>query len=341
MSAVWVIKAGKKGKDQAFALRKKCAVMGWGWLRNLKGQRRERIKEALEKRNNTPAAARQKAGSILRFANDVKVGDLVILPLRDERGVATRYCAIGKVEKEYEYDGAPTADDDTRHRIPLSWLDKERLIASIDYPLRSQHTVYQVGSKDPDTHAKITALLDGKTFVSKRAVDDEQEDDSQVSAIADAEVETRVRIRNQFPGDEFSRVVQEILVAKGYTCVITQQSHDLGIDIIASKGDLGLDAPISVQVKNVEKAEGASVLAKFREDMNKQGTDKGIFVSWGGFKDEKKVKQRFFPDMRLWDADDIMRLIGEHYESFSEEFKRELPLRRVLLWDDSKEEAQE
>ena len=341
MSAVWVIKAGEKGKDQDVVLHENCAVIGWGWLGDLTEERdRERIKKTLEKRGDSPASARQKAGSIWRFVKDVKVDDLVILPLRNELGILSGYSVIGKVAGGYDY--ISSADNGVQHRRAVKWLE-EVLTSSIPYPLGAQHTVFQVGSGDSSAHSQIASLMEGKGFVPPERTDSVQEEDGhQASGDAAAinEASTRERIKTVFAKHKLSYLIEAILSAKGYTCVVSPDGPDGGVDIVASKGDLGFDAPVCVQVKNTNYKASEGDMAKFKRDMDKHHADKGIFVSWGGFggfKDEKILKRKFFPGMRLWNADDIMRLVAAHYESFSDEFKRTLPLRQVLLWDDSAE----
>jgi len=63
-----------------------------------------------------------------------------------------------------------------------------------------------------------------------------------------------------------------------------------------------------------------------------------MIVSWGGYKQSVlKEASRLFFQVRLWDADDLVRAVQNHFEALSDELQAELPLKRI--WVVAGEEA--
>jgi restriction system protein len=58
----------------------------------------------------------------------------------------------------------------------------------------------------------------------------------------------------------------------------------------------------------------------------------GLFVAWGGFRRTvlAEAKKNFF-ELRLWDAGDVVDNVLRYYDSFSEELKADLPLKRMWV----------
>lgn len=58
--------------------------------------------------------------------------------------------------------------------------------------------------------------------------------------------------------------------------------------------------------------------------------DQGLLVSWGGFKTsvDREIPAQFFR-VRLWDQQELIGQLMQHYDRLSDEFKAELPLKRV------------
>lgn len=64
--------------------------------------------------------------------------------------------------------------------------------------------------------------------------------------------------------------------------------------------------------------------------MTNFGAEQGLYVSWGGFKESVRRKEReLFFKVRLWDADDVIEALLENYERLPDDIKTALPLKRV------------
>ena len=66
--------------------------------------------------------------------------------------------------------------------------------------------------------------------------------------------------------------------------------------------------------------------------MKNFGAERGLLVSWGGFKDTVYQEARtLFFEIRLWDADRLINSLLDCYDRLPDEIPAELPLKRVWL----------
>jgi restriction system protein len=115
--------------------------------------------------------------------------------------------------------------------------------------------------------------------------------------------------------------------------VTSPPSADKGIDILSAPKPMGFGKPrICVQVKS-----GAEPLERVALDqligvMQNVSAEQGLLVSWGGFKSsvEKERATQFFR-VRLWDADELVDEILEHYDKLPADVRADLPLRRIWV----------
>ena len=135
-----------------------------------------------------------------------------------------------------------------------------------------------------------------------------------------------------------TRLVEGILKTQGYTTFVSPAGPDKGIDILAGAGSLGFDHPkICVQVKSGTSPLDRPTLDQLIGTMQNVQADQGLLVSWGGFKSsvEKEEAQQFFR-VRLWDQDNLIDKLLDHYDDLDQELQAELPLKKI--WTISKSE---
>ena len=138
-------------------------------------------------------------------------------------------------------------------------------------------------------------------------------------------------LETKFKGHELTRLVEQILKAQGYVTTASPPGPDGGIDILAGSGPLGFSDPkICVQVKSTEGQADVKIYRELVGVMSKVKADFGLLVSWSGFNNKmlKEAKEDFFK-VRLWSANDVVDEIFKHYDKFSDEFKAELPLKKI------------
>ena len=164
-------------------------------------------------------------------------------------------------------------------------------------------------------------------------LDDEAPDIEQL-----ARDQTRTYIGRKFCSHDLARLVSLVLEAQGYRTQLAPEGADGGIDIVAGRGSMGFDSPrLCVQVKSSSDPIDAKPLRELQGVMTSCGAELGLLVSWGGFKSTvlKEARHLFFK-VRLWDADDLVENLLEHYSNLPKELQSELPLKRIwMVADDS------
>ena len=144
----------------------------------------------------------------------------------------------------------------------------------------------------------------------------------------------------RFQGHGLARLVDAILQAQGYATYRSPEGADKGVDILAAPGPLGFGEPrICVQVKSGDSQVDRPTLDQLIGAMANFKADRGLLVSWGGFKStvEKEVANQFFT-VRLWDREALMGELFRHFDDLSPEVRSELPLKRI--WTLAAEEAE-
>ena len=324
--SIFLVRAGRHGEREAICIERKIVAIGWVGLPNLsKVKTKEDLKILYRKiypDSNKNSEANQ-VGQIWRFINDIKIGDYVALPLKTGPGIA-----IGKVLSDYRYE---VISDDTYHVRNVEWLKtipRSSFDQDILYSLGAFMTVAHITRNDAEN--RILALLHGNKSPKQPALS-KDEPDVDIEEYASSQIIKRIRAK--FSGHDLTRLVEAILKAQGYKTERSPPGPDGGTDILASGGPLGFDAPrIAVQVKSSVDATNAPTMQQFLGAMDRFKADYGLFVSWGGFinsvgRDSKTEHFR----LRLWDAEDLMAAIFDHYDKFDEELKAELPLKKIWM----------
>ena len=117
MPTAWLIRAGKHGEREEFAIEHGLAFGGWKSLPNLSGVLTRADMGDIVRRllpNNSKMSVASYVYQLWALRADVRVGDLVVLPLK-----RTRRIALGVVTREYWYRDDP--DPERRHMISVDW----------------------------------------------------------------------------------------------------------------------------------------------------------------------------------------------------------------------------
>lgn len=160
---VWIVRAGREGRDEQLAIDEGVCVIGWSELGELSlSATREDLKGAIERTGGErrPASLASQAGQIYRFLHEISVGDLVVLPLLSKR----EHVAIGRVAGDYKFrtDGA-FAKSDAVHTRPVEWLATDLPYERFDPDLREafgqQGTISEIGK--PHAAQRIIDVVGG------------------------------------------------------------------------------------------------------------------------------------------------------------------------------------
>jgi restriction system protein len=103
---------------------------------------------------------------------------------------------------------------------------------------------------------------------------------------------------------------------------------------------MGFDDPrIVVQVKSGDSPVDVKVIRELQGVMKNFGAKYGLMVSWGGYRGSvPKEASRLFFELRLWDADDLVRAILENYHNLPDDLQADLPLKRIWVLVNPEEE---
>jgi restriction system protein len=326
-----VVRAGKGGRNAADFEQLGLIAIGFAEAGNPTGLSREQLFE--QTRANAGSRAGNIAGQVDRFARVMRPGDLVAIP-----DGGTRELLCGRIAGDFEYrDVAPIAHFDNVRSV--DWIarrDRDDLPDRILYTLGSLLTVFK-----PDQQDALRRFIESGEVPSGGApepggiVEDPEAEDSHSSA-ADQEASNLELIAKRIASIgpyEMQDLAAGILKALGYATEAAPPGADGGIDIRACQDSLFLQPPIvKAQVKARPGNKTGPDEIRQLKGLLEPGTDRGIFVSTGGFTApaSKEAEQM---QIQLWDLDRVAELFLENYEALPEGVADLVPLRRIWVLD--------
>lgn len=337
--ALWLVRAGKYGGREQLALDEGVVVIGWEELDDLSGvHSRDELKRLLDEAHPGISDGRKNnwAAQIWAFRSKIKEGDLVVLPSKHQPTIA-----IGKVTGDYEYRSI--AGNESLHSRRVEWIETElprsRFGQDLLYSLGAFMTVCQI--KRNDAENRVRRLLDGKPDRAAPVAhaDSETFDETDEEAAGGVNLETvaqdqiRAYLERNFKGHRLAELVAAVLQAQGFNVYLAPPGPDHGVDVIASKGPLGFEPPrLVAQVKSQDTPLERSVVTELQGAMRNFRAEHGMVVSWGGYKRSvEQERSRLHFEMRLWNADDLIKAIQRHYENLPDDIQADLPMKRVWV----------
>jgi len=325
---LWGIHAGKTGDADTLFLKQKCIAVGWdktGNLSKLAPDReafKARVLEAYPEKK--PGAIPNNAGQLFRFVHELKTGDFVAYPSKQDRKIH-----LGRITGGYEY--APKKSPGYPNFRSVEWL------TSAPRTQFSQGALHEMGAAMSFFQVKNYAdeffsVIEGKPVTLPSVKQDET-----IGLVAE-EIEDTTSdfilktLAQQIKGHGFAHFVGHLLERMGYHTRISPKGPDGGIDIIAHKDELGFEPPlVKVQVKSSEGSIGNPQVAELYGNVSAQ--EFGLFVTLGSFTAQAVNFAKGKPNLRLIDGDELVRLVLSHYDRFDSSYKSLLPLRRVYIPD--------
>lgn len=281
---------------------------------------------ALINPHSKPGSVLSAASQILRFLNEIKVGDDVVTY---EPGL--RIYLLGEIIGGPIYDVALFAGELPRAR-KVKWrhqIARDSLTSRARNTLGSTLTLFEVS---PDVADELRALPSHSSSPAVTSPSPLAMVEDAVESFRDQEIRAIELIKdsvNTLDWEDMQELVAGILRAMGYKTQVSPSGPDRGKDIVASPDGFGFENPrIVVEVKHRKGAMGAQQVRSFLGGRHKD--DRGLYVSTGGFsKDAHYEAERASVATALWNLDDLVRALVEHYEKLDNETKRLVPLRRV------------
>lgn len=337
--AIWLIRAGSHGEYEQKFIQESRVYVTWDGLDVdlAKLKQRADLTAAMTERypDTKPKAIMNWVSQVWPFAHEIKKGDLVVLPLKTQPAIY-----IGEVTGDYQ--ASPEGPNPFFHWRPVKWIaeavPRTNFGQDLLYTFGAFLTICRVqrnnaeqriaamranGWKPETIAATIKASGAPATEETAEGVDLEELAHDQIADL----------IAARFKGHGLTRLVEAILKAQGYTTWRSPEGADGGADILAGAGPLGFGAPrLCVEVKSESTQIGRETVDKLLGAMTKFNANEGLFVAWGGFKNnvQKDLASQFFR-LRLWTRKELLEQLFEQYDRLDEDLKAELPLKRVWM----------
>jgi restriction system protein len=325
---LWVVRAGKYGERENFDLENGVAVVGWDLVPDVsKFESKDILFNSLEEIYpvEKQQTLRNWAGMLWRFGKEIRVGDLIALPLKTRSAIY-----IGEVTGLYKYE--PQNPESAKHTIKVNWkkeIPRKNFDNDLRHSLGSLLTVCSISRNNAE--ARVKRMLTGNHNEIQPQIDEVVEEELDIEQITSDQITTY--IDQKFKGHELARLVGDILIAQGYFVRVSPAGPDGGVDILAGSGPLGLESPkLAVQVKSGSNPIDVEVLRSFAGVMDRFRAEHGLIVAWGGYKGnvERELVQEFFK-IRLWDAGELVKNIQQYYEKLPESTQALLPMKRIWM----------
>lgn len=336
---LFLTRAGKTGEDEHYALENNLAVIGFREIPSLETAKSyEDIKSIVEKAmpNGPAGAIKNYSGQLWCFVLGMKNDDLAAMPRK-----ATSQIAFGSVSGGYRYQ---KINGEMRHTRPVKWaktdIPRTAFQQDLLHSFGAFMTVCQVQRNDA-VQRVLSVLNGGKDFASgvvpssssKTAATDspvEVQSEEQTDYAELCRDQIAKFVIRQFKGHALTDLVDAVLKADGWITKPSDKGPDGGVDILAGRGLLGLDAPrLAVQVKSQETAADVTVYRTLQGAMQSFKAEQGLLVCWGGFNQpvERESRQGHF-SVRLWGKNELLDAIFSLYPKLPEDIQARLPLKQ-------------
>lgn len=350
---IWLVRAGSDGQFEQKFLDESRVYVTWNRLdANLsKLKERSELIDLLESRDPDAKAGklRNHASQIWPFVFSMEQGDWVLLPSKSQPVIH-----IGKLTSGYEHN--PTGRDPFFHYRTVEWfaqdIPRSNFSQDILYSLGAFMTICQIKRNNaaeriqamaknnwqPESDKALlrsTGVKEAPSPYIEKAVSEIADANDDLSSEIDLEYTAKQQvvslIERKFKGHDFTRLITAILQAQGFTTWQSPEGADGGADILASNGAMGFgEQRICVEVKSGTGTTDRPTVDKLLGAMSKFNSDHGLFVAWGGYKQNvQKELAVSFHRLRLWTQDDVIEQLFSVYDSLDESIKAELPLKRV------------
>lgn len=347
MAQAWVVRSGKHGERDDWAIENCCSGAGWNDVPDLsKCRSRDDIAAIVDMvyANSSKGARTNATAQLWATRSRIKPGDLVVMPMK-----TTSQIALGRVTSGYEYL-SQNEDPGKRHIIRVDWkrTDVPRTVIKQDllYTLGSALTIFAPSKNDAASrleHIMQTGTDPGQASLqvapqSLHSLPSDEVDNPETHTDIEEVSRDRVRrrIEEEFIGHGMADLIAAILEADGFSCRVSPPGADGGIDIVAGRGILGLESPrLVVQVKSGSQVP-ETVVRDLSGVVHSRQADQGLLVAWAGLTRSARMeldRQSF--RLRAWIADDVIANLQRVYNVLDEDIRTQLPLKRVwVLADD-------
>lgn len=332
---MWRVAAGRGGRYVDDFLANSTVSLGWHDLGDLT---RFASRQALldEARRIFPDRTERQLqvgmNQAWRFLNGIAVGDWVVTYQPAER----RY-HLGRVTGAAKHD--PVDVEELQLTRAVKWeraVSRDELSRGARNSLGAIQTLIRVPD---DVAGELLGQGSAPARVTESSVPAALVEEDFEDPYAELFEQSVQRVQDKILAlnwSELQDLVAALLRALGYRTIVSQAGADRGKDIIASKDGFGFERPrIVVEVRHRRNERmGAPEIRSFIG--GRHADDRGLYVSTGGFSQEARYEaERAATVTHLMDLEGLARAVVEQYDSFDEQGRALLPLRR-LYWPTDK-----
>ena len=268
-----------------------------------------------------PGSVPVAAGTLFKFVHEMQKGDVVVHPSKVDRLVH-----IGVISGDYRHLSSGEAEYPNRRNVKwVKHLPRATFSQSALHEIGSAVSLFQVRNHIDE----FLAAMKGE------ALEPVEIDDAIAETTSEETEETTKdfvikRLKSELNSYQFEYFVAHLLERMGYHTRVTQKSGDGGIDILASRDELGFEKPIiKVQCKQQLSTAGQPEVAQLSGHIANE--ENGLFVTLGNYSPQARSFERSKPNLRLIDGGTLVDLIFNHYEQFDPSYQTLLPLRRIYV----------
>lgn len=344
--AAWVVRGGRYGEREQSALSDGVAGVGFQEVPDMTpAAQRDDVRVLVEAAfGSSPRMRRANfAGQLWALRNAIGPGDLVVMPLKSEKGKI----ALGIVTSGYEFR-ADEPDPESRHIVRVDWktrdvsrsLLKDDLLNTINGAMtvfqakknnaeaRLRHLMVHGSDPGSGTPPQVIARLDDS---AEYAIDPEVV--PTLDAIRDR---VRTHLVEEFGRHKLTGLIADILRVEGYTCHVSPEGPDGGVDILCGRGPLGLDAPtLIVEVKSEASPVGVAALRGLQAAIGTHKATQGLLVAWGGLNKQAQGEHRTDRlRVGVWDSEQVLERLFGVYERLPDDTRGRIPLKRAWVLEE-------
>ena len=325
MSTMWMVRAGERASLISDFISNNIVAIGWYELGDMTGldtytKIKSSVRSTYPEYNNGQFG--MSASQLKKFRLDFKSGDDVVT-----YDPTARIYHVGKIVSDYQYD---TRIKEYPHVRIVEWTEsvsRDDLSTSTKNTLGGISTLFEIGD---EAKGEILSEIKGVKQKEEEPSNEKEEMDQIKWDISNRSHEFIKDKLQSLDWEEMQELVAGLLRGMGYKTIVSNPGPDRGRDIIASPDGLGLKDPkIIVEVKHRSGSMGAQQVRSFAGGL--RPSDKGLFVSTGGFTKEAKYEaDRSNIPLTLLDADQLVGMIIQYYDQFDNEARSLIPLTKIF-----------
>lgn len=341
MSDIWFVRAGKESVYAEDFIQRKIVALGWAELGDIDTAiSKARLIHLYQQTypDVSEGQAQNAASQIIRFIQELKIGDAVMTYDRDKQ-----IYYLGRIGSACIW--RPQLITELRRARDVEWQSqilRSTLSSEAKNTLGAIQTLFLVrGNIAAEIRSKAVPVQQSPATATTAATpplaatdqsDLEREIRDQLLAKSGQAIEDRM-VRLQW--EQMQELVAGILRAMGYRTTVSPRGSDRGVDVFASPDGLGLEEPrIFVEVKHRPTSSmGAQEIRSFLG--GRSAGDRCLYVSAGGYSKEARYEaDRSNIPITLLGIVELRKLFVDYYERLDEEVKSLIPLKRIYVLAD-------